>query len=45
MHEIDRIESLQNFFGGIGYISKPNSASTAELRVRTIKDIYKNTSF
>lgn len=30
MHEKDRalIQSIQYFFGGIGYVSKPNNTST-----------------
>ena len=41
MHERDRalIQSIQDFFGGIGYVSKPNNTSTVEFRVTTIKDI------
>jgi NADH:ubiquinone oxidoreductase subunit K len=44
MHEKDRvlIESIQEFFGGIGYISKLNNTSaqaSVEFRVSTIKDI------
>lgn len=41
MHEIDRplILAIQNFFGGIGYVSKPNNSSTVEFRVSTLKDI------
>ena len=41
MHEKDRalIQSIQDFFGGIGYVSKPNNTSTVEFRVTTIKDI------
>jgi hypothetical protein len=41
MHEKDRalIQSIQDFFGGIGYISKPNNRSTVEFRVSTLKDI------
>lgn len=41
MHEKDRalIQSIQDFFGGIGYISKPNNISTVEFRVSTLKEI------
>jgi|SRR4030095_4834136 hypothetical protein len=41
MHERDRplILSIQNFFGGIGYISKSNNIFTVEFRVSTLKDI------
>ena len=41
MHERDRalIQSIQDFFGGIGYVSKPNNTSTVEFRVTTTKDI------
>lgn len=41
MHERDRplIQSIQNFFGGIGYVSKPNNSSTVEFRVSTLNDI------
>lgn len=41
MREKDRalIQSIQDFFGGIGYISKPNNRSTVEFRVSTLKDI------
>jgi len=41
MHEKDRvlIKSIQNFFGGIGYVSKPNKNSTVEFRVSTLKDL------
>ena len=41
MHEKDRalIQSIQEFFGGIGYISKPNNTSTVEFRVTNIKNI------
>ena len=41
MHEKDRplILAIQNYFGGIGYISKPNKASTVEFRVSTLKDL------
>jgi hypothetical protein len=41
MHEIDRvlIEKIQNFFGGIGYISKPSNNSAVEFRVSTLNDI------
>jgi hypothetical protein len=41
MHEKDRalIQSIQNFFGGIGYVSKPNNTSMVEFRVSNLKDI------
>jgi NADH:ubiquinone oxidoreductase subunit K len=41
MHEKDRdlIQSIQEFFGGIGSVSKPNKASTVEFRVSTLKDL------
>jgi hypothetical protein len=41
MHEKDRvlIQSIQEFFGGIGYLSKPNNRSTVEFRVSTLNDI------
>ena len=41
MHEKDRplILAIQNYFGGIGYISKSNKASTVEFRVSTLKDL------
>lgn len=41
MHEKDRtlIQSIQNFFGGIGNISKPNNNSSAEFRVNILKEI------
>jgi hypothetical protein len=41
MHEKDRalIQSIQEFFGGIGYVSKPNNSSTVEFRVSTLKDL------
>ena len=41
MHEKDRalIQSIQDFFGGIGYVSKPNNTSTVEFRVTIIKEI------
>ena len=41
MHEKDRalIQSIQEFFGGIGYVSKPNNSLMVEFRVSTIKDI------
>jgi hypothetical protein len=41
MHEKDRplIMAIQNYFGGIGYVSKPNKASTVEFRVSTLKDL------
>ena len=44
MHEKDRalIESIQKYFGGIGYVSKLNNTSaqaSVEFRVSTLKDI------
>ena len=41
MHEKDKvlIKSIQDFFGGIGYLSKPNKNSTVEFRVSTLKDL------
>jgi hypothetical protein len=33
------IKSIQDFFGGIGYVSKPNKNSTVEFRVSTLKDL------
>lgn len=41
MHEIDRalIEKIQEFFGGIGYISKPNKNLAVEFRVSTLHEI------
>ena len=41
MHEKDRalIQSMQDFFGGVGYVSKPNKTSMVEFRVSTLKDI------
>jgi len=41
MHEKDRvlIQSIQEFFGGIGYLSKLNNSSTVEFRVSTLKDL------
>lgn len=41
MHEKDRdlILQIQEYFGGIGYISNPNKNSTVEFRVSTMKDI------
>lgn len=41
MHEKDRvlIQSIQEFFGGRGYVSKPNNNSTVEFRVSTLSDI------
>ena len=41
MHEKDRnlLLSIQEFFGGIGNISKPNSASTVEFRVNILKEL------
>jgi hypothetical protein len=41
MHEKDRvlIQSIQDFFGGIGYVSKVNSSSMVEFRVSALKDL------
>ena len=41
MHEIDRtlMEKMQEFFGGIGYISKANNNLAVEFRVSTLNDI------
>lgn len=41
MHERDGplIISIQKFFGGIGYISKPNNSSTVEFQISTLNDI------
>lgn len=41
MHEKDRvlIQSIQEFFGGIGYVSKLNNSSAVEFRVSTLKDL------
>lgn len=41
MHEKDRvlIQSIQNFFGGIGYVSSHNNRGTVEFRVSTLNDI------
>ena len=41
MHERDRdlILKIQEYFGGIGYVSNPNKNSTVEFRVSTMKDI------
>lgn len=41
MHEKDTIliKSIQNFFGDLGYLSKPNSRSMVKLRVSTLNDI------
>jgi hypothetical protein len=41
MHENDRalIQSIQDFFGGIGYVSKPNNLSMVEFRVSTVKEL------
>lgn len=41
MHEKDRdlILKIQEYFGGIGYVSNPNKNSTVEFRVSTIRDI------
>lgn len=41
MHEKDRdlILKVQEYFGGIGYVSNPNQNSTVEFRVSTTKDL------
>lgn len=41
MHERDRVlvQSISNYFKGIGYVTKPNNLSTVEFRVSTLKDI------
>lgn len=41
MHEKDRvlIQSIQDFFGGIGYVTKSNKNSMVEFRVSTINQI------
>ena len=41
MHEIDRalMEKIQEFFGGIGYISPANNNLAVEFRVSTLNDI------
>lgn len=41
MHEKDRdlMLQIQEYFGGIGYISNPNKNSMVEFRVSTMKDI------
>ena len=41
MHEKDRalIQSMQDFQGGISYVSKPNKTSMVEFRISTLKDI------
>lgn len=41
MHERDRdlMMKIQEFFGGIGYISNPNKNTAVEFRVSTINDI------
>nr|YP_009546950.1 LAGLIDADG endonuclease [Hirsutella thompsonii]AYP41290.1 LAGLIDADG endonuclease [Hirsutella thompsonii]AYP41319.1 LAGLIDADG endonuclease [Hirsutella thompsonii] len=41
IHERDRdlIMKIREFFGGIGYISKPNKSNTIEYRVSSIRDI------
>ena len=40
MHEKDRalIQDMQDFCGGIGYVSKPNKTSRIEFRLSTLKD-------
>jgi hypothetical protein len=41
MHEKDRvlIQSIQEFFKGIGYVFKLNNTSSVEFRVSTLKDL------
>jgi hypothetical protein len=41
MHERDRdlILKIQEYFGGIGYVSNPNKNSTVEFRVSTMEDL------
>jgi hypothetical protein len=41
MHEKDRalIQSIQDFFGGIGHVSKPNTTSMVEFRVSAVKEL------
>jgi hypothetical protein len=41
MQEKDRvlIQSIQEFFGAIGYVSKLNNSSAVEFRVSTLKDL------
>lgn len=41
MHEKDRalIQSIQDFFGGIGYVTKPNKNLMVEFRVSTINQL------
>ena len=41
MHEKDitLIQSIQNFFGGIGYVTKANKNSMVEFRVSTLNQI------
>lgn len=41
MHEKDRglIQSISNYFSGVGYVTKPNKFSMVEFRVSTLKDI------
>jgi hypothetical protein len=41
MHEKDRslVLKIQEYFGGIGLVSKPNNNFTVEFRVHSIKDI------
>jgi hypothetical protein len=39
MHDRPLILSIQNFFGGIGYVSKSNNIFTVEFRVSILKDI------
>jgi hypothetical protein len=40
MRKIDfLIIKIQEYFGGMGYVSKPNNNSTVEFRVTIIKDL------
>ena len=41
MHERDRdlMMKIQEFFGGIGYVSNPNKNTAVEFRVSTINDL------
>ena len=41
MHEKDRdlVLKIHKYFGGIGYVSKPNKNLTVEFRVSTINEI------
>jgi hypothetical protein len=41
MHEKDRvlIQSIQEFFGGVGYVYKLNKSLAVEFRVSTLHDL------